>query len=407
MHRTLAIIGILVALPLVAQATEPVSCDYRHSDFTVKVLPVPVTIQSEGRFSPDGTQLALANANEILIFDIPSWKIVRTIPGPTEDDVRATTWTQNGKIFFSTLPAGSNALVRPQPIPLWVVDEDGTGLQSVEYSPEIPEGDLPSSSYGNYWAPPRISNGGTMVSLQRIQPLDRDVPGDTLPPLERLKPGSWEVWLMDVAYDDGDVRLQNARVVLSDPYFTEVKNFTKDDQRIVIPSTRGEDGDRKSLNPDVFTYDLTTEAVRRYTHSPTWEEDSDVLFGDGREGDAATFISDRDNPTPYHLSYSIPLPNNADWILVAEGLLPLATWTSHELYVTGPGGDRDWARRLTYNYVLDNRTARNPVWSPDGRRIAFLDVQARKLPLLDQPAGPFPGPPPKDVRRLLVTFDCE
>ncbi len=125
-----------------------------------------------------------------------------------------------------------------------------------------------------------------------------------------------------------------------------------------------------------------------------------MLRGDGSPGDAITFISDRDTPNPYHTYYVIPAPNNFDWATVALAEAPLNTWTSHELFVAGPDGDRGWMRRLTYDVhgASLGWVARGPNWSPDGHRIAFTQQRAPEFNYNSA------SPPPRRV--MLLTFHC-
>lgn len=210
--------------------------------------------------------------------------------------------------------------------------------------------------------------------------------------MPRIEPGSWDVHALDIDHaENGEPTLANHRILTSSFAFIEPKGFSQDSRNVVIASSKGSGSGDKSLNADFFSFDLAGNELRRYTWAPTWEEDSDLLRGDGLEGDAAVFISDRDTPNPLQADYSVPAPNDADWIAVASAVVPLAAWTSHELFVAGPEGDRGWIRRLTFDYDKDGWVARNPSWSPDGRRVLFLQKA-------DQGRGGW--------RRMLLTFDC-
>lgn len=371
----------LAALPwAIPTAAQPAACDYSRAPYTIQKLP----FAGLEAFSPDGSKIAYSEGtNAIKILDIGLGAVVATLDVPGTPVTIVPYWASTGKIFFVTKHEASNELERgiqdgnpSTPFPLWVINEDGTGLQRLDY----PEG-IPMSGLFRYWGYPHVSPDGSLVLVFRIEP------------------GSWTIYAMDVQDGPNGIRLVNARTFASSFAFIEPKDFTRDGKQVVIASTKGSGPGDKGLNSDVFTYDLEGNEIQRYTWPATWEEDADVLDGDGGAGDAVVFISDRDTPNPEQHTYSIPTVNNADWAAVALGTVPLNTWTSHELFVAGPQGDRGWVRRLTFDYDNSGWVVRQPQWSPDGERVVFLQQADRGRAgwnYYDSTAW----------RVMLLTFDC-
>lgn len=348
-------------------------CDYARAPYTIQRLP----FVGLGTFSPDGQRAIVSQgADELRVFDLEAWRFVETFPLPPGTRPLVPDWTAAGKILFSARrqfsdPVQANVYGPSVPLPLYSLDEDGTGLRPLPYPAEVP-----AAPPGRWWSVPRVSPDGRTVMMSRIEV------------------GRWDIWRLDVRYDaDGTPSLENPRIALSLPQYGEVKDFTEDGRKAVIASSRGEGSGDKSLNSDVFLLDLATGELERLTHAPTWDEDADVFEG------AVTFISDRDTPNPEQFYYWVPAPNDADSVAVAAALLPLNTWTSHELFVAGPDGDRGWVRRLTFDYQTSGWVSRSPLWSPDGRRIAFLQ-QA------DQGRAGWNTFDPTAWRAMLLTFDC-
>lgn len=211
-------------------------------------------------------------------------------------------------------------------------------------------------------------------------------------------------YVAEVVYEaGGGVRFTNPMPLSSDTsYWSEAKGWSGDSSKIVFASTRGEEDDRRALNSDAYVMDVVSSEVTRLTHAPTWEEAADVLRGDLGYGDAVTFISDRDTPQPEQAGYGVSdrIPNDMDWALVASAAVPLATWTSHEIFVAGPEGDRGWVRRLTFDYDKDGTNSRAPKWSPDGTMIAFRQSAGSPEARVEERAGE------REERMMLITFAC-
>lgn len=355
--------------------------DYATAPYTIRELP----FSGLADFSPDTSRMVFVEGGALKIFDIGSWGDIGTIM-PPETQATMPTWTNNGRIFFHSQFEDPIQQQWPtQLMPLWVVDEDGGGLQRVDYPPGLPD-----SGPGRNWVP------GVGISPD----------GATAVTWSRLEIGSWDMWRMDVTYEDDVVRLANPRKAISSPHFNELKEFTTDGKKVVFASTRGSGSGDRSVNADLFTYDLATEKIVRHTFAYTWEEQGDLLSGDGGPGDALAFNSDRSHPAPYQIWYQLPVPNDVDWAMIAMALIPLNTGTTHELFVAGPQGDHAWVRQLTFYYDhAEGFVPGRPKWSPDGRRILF-----RRIP--NQAGGHLtlnPGDPSgvtarPEVRMMLVTF---
>ncbi|MGH7319612.1 MAG: hypothetical protein ACRELA_08300, partial [Candidatus Rokuibacteriota bacterium] len=359
-----AILATLIAVTAAnSESASAASCDYPTATYTVEPLPFQMDQSTKEYFSPDSTRIVFAEAGEVKIFDIPSWSITATLTNPM--GARWPSWTAAGEIFFEgpSPPPGDNALKPPSdPIPVYVMNDDGSELASVDTS-ALPAGD-PTRSY-------RAGNNGYF----KVSPDGSKVSFNYGPNSLSTDPhNSFWFYVAAVVHEpDGSVRFADPERLISDTtYWSEAKAWSGDGSKIVFASTRGQEGDRRLLNSDAFALDVASGEMIRLTHAPTWEEAADVLRGDLGPGDAVTFISDRDTPQPEQVGYGLGdrVPNDMDWALVATAAVPLATWTSHEIFVSGPEGDRGWIRRLTFEYDESGANSRAPKWSPDGTKIA-------------------------------------
>jgi len=357
--------------------------NYENDPYTTKKLP----FSGHASFSPDGKAIIFVDTEGIVkVFDIDTWEVVSHLTDPIK--AQWPVWTDNDKIFFHKSqddPSNPNrtTLLRTEPQELWVVNADGTDLQELAYPPSIPTS---LSTPGLYWEPMvKVSPDGSKIVLARVEI------------------GAWKILSMNIRYENDTVSLDEPRVIVSTQHFNEPKEFTTDAKKLVFASTRGGDypdgeEDRWLLNSDVFTLEFESGDIHRYTQTRTWDEESDVRWGDNRPGDAVVFISDRDTPNPLQFYYSSPFTNESDWLLVALTVIPIYLWTSHELFLSGPEGDRGWVRRVTFDYDIDGWVARRPAWSPDGRRILFYQRA-------DQGRAEHNFFDPLSWRLMLLTFE--
>lgn len=331
--------------------------NYITGEYTTRDLPFGQTY----RFGPNSDQIVLSHGSELVIFDLERWETDRVVVENSRPNFPA--WSDKGQIFFHYTPeepSPTAGYIVDVPWDLWMVREDGSDLQKIEY-PESLAG-VPGSNNVMYWEPfLRFSPDGETAILTRI------------------RPGEWSFIAMDVI-DNGDtVTLGEPRVVLATEHFNEAKDFSTDGSKLIYASSRGgefegsTEDDQQALNLDVYTLDLATGETTRYTRDPSWDEESDITLGDGGPCDVIAFMSDRDNPNPMQAMYLNPLPNDYDWLLVAELLLPIYLWTSFDLYIAGPEGDRGWVRRLTAQYPENGHIVLRPTWSPDNRKIMYVN----------------------------------
>ena len=357
--------------------------DYARDHFYIEKLP----FSGHATFAPDGKEIIFADSEGIVkIFDIELWEVTSYLTEPMQ--AQWPVWTANNKIFFHTAQDASSdstltTLLRTQPQDLWAMNLDGSGLQQLEYPKSIPTS---LTTLGLYWEPMvKVAPDGSKVVLARVEI------------------GAWKIISMDICYDGDEISLDDPYDLVASQHFNEPKEFTTDSEKLVFASTRGGDypegeDDRWLLNSDVYTFDFETGAIRRYTQARTWDEESDVRWGDDRRGDAVVFISDRDTPNPLQFYYSSPFTHEGDWLLVALTVIPIYFWTSHELFLAGPDGDWGWVRRVTFDYDIDGWVARRPAWSPDGRRILFYQRA-------DQGRAEHDFFDPNDWRLMLLTFE--
>lgn len=297
--------------------------DYEDAPYTIEQ--VPFDGDRGTTFSPDGSKLVFADRNDnfrIKIFDIETGLISGPLTPPDiGSGAESITWTNDGKIFFQTEPVDDQTDTLPYP--LWVMNEDGSDLQQVEFPPGLP---ADFSGFYNVHGAIKISPDGLVAApMSRIE---------FEPRLEGAAYLRFEIWIMDVLYENGVVRLDNPRAIISDENVNEVKDFTSDGKKVVFCSTRDTE---KGFNLEIYTYDLATGEIRRHTHADFWEEQGDLIYGDGSVGDAIAFQSDRAHPDFYQIYYNFSLPWDGAYV-VPIGRLAMPGGTTHELFVAGPQG---------------------------------------------------------------------
>ncbi len=381
----LGAIALLAPASAAAAGQRYVRCDYATAAYRIRELPF-----LGGIFSPSSRRLAFADGGVLKAYRIAG-RQVKPLYSPSDGGPpvsQVLQWTPRG-IFF-TRGAATSGRPAPDADPnrvaygqVWVVRADGSGPRQVRVRPPADAGTV---EYGV----PHVSPNGRWVGYSFLTNLQQQAGGEPI--------NGWRLAVARIAYaPSGRVTFRRPRFLTDDSYYNEAKDWSGDSRLLDFASTRGEGDDRRALNSDAFAISPRTGHITRITRAPTWEEAHDLLRGDLGPRDADAFISDRDTPNPETSPYySTPdlIPNAADSVLVATSVLALASWTSHQLFVSGPEGDRGWVRRLTFDYDNGNGwVARVPVWSPNGRYIRFDEWRAHGATALGQ-------------RERLLIFDC-
>jgi Tol biopolymer transport system component len=346
----LALVLLLgAATPAAAQPTVP--CDYARADYGLRKLPFDERSLAES-WSPDGSRIVYAQDGRIKVFDVDRFRTTAVLtPG---EDASAPTWTSNGRVFFE-----HKRNLSPEPPEIFVMDANGRNRREVELTAEFPRGNGRDFYYGSNANHAKISPDGRTAAFTMI------------------RSGRWTIVKAAVVDGPNGTRIENPVDLNTDPYWNEAKGWT-DDGRLLLSSSRGEGTDNQALNADVFTLDLASGAIKRWTSDPAWEETADV-----GPGNVIVFNSDRATPSPT-APHFVPLPNDADFALVATAAVAIASdTTTHDLFIAGPEGDRGWLRRLTFD-----RAGAQPKWSPDGRRVRFQQRGRSMLLTFNCPAPP-------------------
>jgi hypothetical protein len=364
-------------LALATPGAASAACDYANAPYTIREFPVFFGGTNQENWSPDGTKIVFDDAGQIKLFDLDLWQVSGTLTPPM--NANAPTWTENGKIFFEVDQGQSYPPGRTAPPQIWVMNENGSDLQVVDYPPGLPA--YPPNQYRNGAGSFRISRDGKYFVFNAVVALDH-----------------WKVIVMNVNYEEsGAVSLDTLRVLADEPNFNEVKGIAPDD-RIQVASTRG---GPDSGNSDLWLLSLDGQ-WERLTTSTAWDE----IFDVNQDG-AIAFMSDRDTSAYYQQYWaSGALPRQADSVVLVGGAAALAGGTAHELYVAGPQGDHGWVRRLTFDFETSGRHVGQPKWNPDATKIRFTHNPPRVEAVRQTVArGELNAPATEGISKLLE-FDC-
>ena len=300
------------------------------------------TRERDPHFSPDGKWLAFTgeyggNA-DVYVVGVDSGTPRRLTWHPGADEVRG--WTPDGKavVFVSTRTGVPDA--EPK---LWTVSVDG-GL------PEpLP---VPRAQAG------AVSPDGRFIAYQLVRPWENE--------MRRYRGGQ-----------NQPIRVLDLR---SDAVQKLPWTDSRDQQPVWLGGTIYFISDRDWTN-NVWAYDTEARKLTQITHSRDYEVES-VNAGDGvvayeQAGDVHVYdpATQRDTKLDIHVAGDFPwaMPHAVDLgkSLVAPQLSPTGVRALFEArgdVITVPADKGTW-RDLTRSSGVADRT---PIWSPDGRQIAWF-----------------------------------
>jgi polyhydroxybutyrate depolymerase len=320
-------------------------CETSTVAVTERTVALPEQTLNNG-WSPDSKRIAFADRSvnsPVMILDLPRGS-TRAITAPMH--AVAPTWASNGRIYFSSRPDGGGEgraqnLSHHTPPDMYVVDAGGSHLQRIELTAPHPEGN--GVVYWDSSAPAKFSPDGTKIGLSTLQG------------------GNWVMFVGAIARHGHRLRVDHLEPVNApDGRWYEVKAFSRDGATLLFGSDRDTEPGRPP-NSDVYTMSLADRRVTRYTTDPAWEETMDL----SPHGNVAVISSDRAHP----LTTSPTGTNATDNDQAGGGL------ARHDLYLSGPRGDRGPFRRLTFDGD-DGWDNIRPRWSPDGRHISVSQRHA-------------------------------
>ena len=187
------------------------------------------------------------------------------------------------------------------------------------------------------------------------------------------------------------------RKVVGDGYFASDPDFSPDGRHLLYSSDR-------AGTADLWSHDLDTGAEQRITDvegaaiTPRFAPDGRRIAYQDEDG--ATWIADLGGGEPRQLTSPMFQPGRPDWspdgrTLVLAAVKPYGTrfreGTSQVLRVDVGTGELDYTEVLPFR-SLATRGDDGPVWSPDGRHLAFVVESTAWIVPVDA-AGAFTGAP--------------
>jgi Tol biopolymer transport system component len=236
----------------------------------------------------------------------------------------------NGKTIFS-----SDLQALGGPHDLYTINPDGSGLHNLTNTPNRDEGR------------PSYNSDGTMIVFRRTD-----------------AEGNADIWTM---WADGS----HQRRVHHNPAFESQPGWSPDSMQIVFTSDRG-------LGLDIYLINADGTGLRRLTRSKGFDGDpefspdgSKILFGSHREGHEALYTMNPDGRDVIRLTPLSLEAGSGDYSPDAESIVfndsNCISCSDSNIWVMRSDGRA--FRQLTFT-ADDNELY--PIWSPDGRFIAFM-----------------------------------
>lgn len=197
------------------------------------------------------------------------------------------------------------------------------------------------------------------------------------------------LWLMDIG--------GNPRRIVADGYFSSDPDFSPDGRQLVYSSDRAGDA-------DLWVRDLATGDERRLTAlpgaqlTPRWSPDGGRIAYQDHDG--AAWILELTSGSVRQITPALFLPGRPTWspdgnVVALAAIKPYSRrfreGTSQVLTVDLRTGTLTYTEPMPHR-SLATRGDDGPVWSPDGRHLAFVVESVAWVVPVD-PAGRFTGEP--------------
>ncbi|HEV8195870.1 MAG TPA: PDZ domain-containing protein [Gemmatimonadales bacterium] len=384
MNRSLSLVALALALPLpvAAQGTRllrqptvsasQIAFEYGGDLWIVaktggeaRRLTSTPAVEADPEFSPDGRWIAFTSNrsgnNEVYVMPVEGGDPRRLTWHPGDDEARG--WSPDGKSVLFTSNRNTAPAVYGR---LWMVPADG-GVERVIPAPMAVRGS---------W-----SADGKRLVYDRVSRWDiefRNYRGGQNTPLTILDPANLE-----------EIRLPNERSADTQPVWVGQTIYFLSDRDYAV---------------NVWAYDVGKPAVRQVTHFKDADVKSLAAGGGSIVIEQDGYLQTLDPATGAARKLAITVNGDFPWAMprwidvsksiAASALSPTgkrALFESRGDIFTVPVEKGD-ARNLTHSAGAADRT---PVWSPDGKQVAWFSDAGKGYRLL---VGPQDGlTPPKEI----------